>query len=139
VPAIHGRYERARLMLTAVVVHRQRPDDCVRTGRALLAQGVDRLVVVDNGSTAAALDRVRSGLPAAEVVPLGANAGFGPGANAGLRRWLSGGDGEWVLVAPHDADPEPGCVGRLVAAAAARPTAGLACAEYGDDVLNGRP
>ena len=110
------------------------------TGRSLLAQGVDRLIVVDNGSPAEAVAEVRAGLPDADVLELGANTGFGPGANAGLQRWLDEGEGEWVLLAPHDADPQPGCVEALVTAASARPTAGLACAEYGsDDVLNNRP
>ena len=119
--------------LTAVVVHRERPAGCGRTVRSLLAQGVDRVLVVDNGSARA------PDVAGAEVLPLGRNAGFGPGANAGLRRWLTGGAGEWILVAPHDAEPEPGCVERLVAAAAARPRAGLACAEYGDHVWSGTP
>jgi GT2 family glycosyltransferase len=126
-------------MLTAVVVHRDRAGACVDTGRALLAQGVDRLIVVDNGSPAGAVATVRAGLPSAEVVELGMNAGFGPGANAGLRRWLDGAEGEWVLVVPHDAQPQPGCVATLVTAAAQRPRAGLACAEYGEGELNLRP
>jgi GT2 family glycosyltransferase len=126
-------------VLTAVVVHRDRPEACVGTGRNLLAQGVDRLIVVDNGSPAASVAAVRAGLPGAEVLELGTNAGFGPGANAGLRHWLAGGEGEWVLVCPHDADPQAACVERLVAAAAARPRAGLACAEYGEGELNLRP
>jgi N-acetylglucosaminyl-diphospho-decaprenol L-rhamnosyltransferase len=88
------------------------------------------VIVVDNGSPAEDLAR----LPAdVELVERGANTGFGPAANAGLRRWLDGGEGEWVLVCPHDARPDPGCVERLVAAAAERPAAGLASAEYGDD------
>ncbi len=106
------------------------------TGRALLAEGVDRLVVVDNGSPAAALETVRAGLPEAEIVALGHNAGFGPGANAGLARWLAEDPsvaGEWVLVCPHDAQPDPGCVATLLTAASARDRAGLASAEYGDD------
>ncbi|HUF31935.1 MAG TPA: glycosyltransferase [Acidimicrobiales bacterium] len=120
--------------LTAVIVHRRQPEACVRTGRLLLEEGVDRLIVVDNGSGPEALAAVVAGLPAAEVIDLGANAGFGPGANAGVRRWLDEGPsaGEWVLVCPHDATPEPGCVATLVKAAEARPRAGLACAEYGD-------
>jgi N-acetylglucosaminyl-diphospho-decaprenol L-rhamnosyltransferase len=118
-------------VLTAVVVHRARPEACVRTGLALLEQGVDRLIVVDNGSPAGDVAAVRDGLPAAEVLELGHNAGFGPGANAGLRRWLDGDEGEWVLLAPHDADPAPDCVPMLVKAAAERPRAGLASAEYG--------
>ncbi|CAN5840068.1 N/A [soil metagenome] len=120
--------------LTAVIVHRRQPEACVRTGQLLLEEGVDRLIVVDNGSDAEALVAIAEGLPTAEVVALGVNTGFGPGANAGLRRWLDDGPsaGEWVLVCPHDATPEAGCVATLVKAAEERPRAGLACAEYGD-------
>lgn len=128
--------------VTAVIVHRDRAQACVATGRALLDQGVARLVVVDNGSPDAALAAVRAGLAGAEVVALGHNAGFGPAANAGLRRWLAedrARAGEWVLVCPHDARPDPGCVATLVAAAADRPRAGLASAEYGDAARLARP
>lgn len=129
--------------VTAVIVHRDRADACVGTGLALLAQGVARLVVVDNGSPAAAVATVRLGLPDAKVLELGCNAGFGPGANAGLRHWLeedAATTGEWVLVCPHDARPDPGCVTRLLTAASTRPGAGLASAEYGDhDEPKGRP
>lgn len=99
----------------------------------LRRQGVDRIIVVDNGS-AEPLD-----LPDAELIRLGRNAGFGPAANVGIRRWLEGGEGDWVLVCPHDAQPQPACVQRLVAAAAARDRAGLACAEYGDVEWSGTP
>lgn len=124
--------------VTAVIVHRNRASPCVETGRTLLAQGVDRLVVVDNGSPEAAIDAVRAGLPEAKVLELGCNAGFGPGANAGLRHWLEEEPavaGEWVLVCPHDASPDPGCVPTLLEAAWRRPGAGLASAEYGDEEL----
>jgi N-acetylglucosaminyl-diphospho-decaprenol L-rhamnosyltransferase len=127
--------------LAAVVVHRRRPDPCVRTGRLLAEQGVDRLLVVDNGSPAKDVAVVRAGLPGAEVVELGRNAGYGPAANAGLERWLAGGPeaGEWVVVCPHDAMPEPGCLEALVVAAEGRPRAGLASAEYGDGDRLARP
>jgi GT2 family glycosyltransferase len=119
-------------VLTAVVVHRAQPDACARTVCALQAQGVDRVIVVDNGSPA---------LPEVdvEIVELGYNAGFGPAANTGLRRWLAEGDGEWVLVCPHDAELEDGCIGALVGAASARSNAGLACAEYGEHHWSGTP
>jgi N-acetylglucosaminyl-diphospho-decaprenol L-rhamnosyltransferase len=125
--------------LTAVVVHRRRPEACVRTGRLLAEQGADRVLVVDNGSPPEHVAAVRAGLPAAEVIELGRNTGFGPAANAGLQRWLDGGEGEWVVVCPHDALPEPGCVEALVVAAEARPRAGLASAEYGDGQRLARP
>lgn len=126
-------------MLTGVIVHRRQPVHCVATGQALLAQGVDRLIVVDNDSSPEDVAQVRAGLPGAEVLELGANTGFGPGANAGFRHWLDGGEGEWVVLCPHDAQPEPGCVQGVLAAAEARPRAGLACAEFGEGVLNARP
>lgn len=122
--------------LTAVIVHRDRARACVDTGRALLAQGVDALVVIDNGSPPDAVAALREGLPGAVVLELGHNAGFGPAANAGLRHWLAddpGTAGSWVLVCPHDAAPDPGCVPALVGAASARSRAGLASAEYGDE------
>ena len=35
-------------------------------------------------------------------------------------------------MAPHDAEPAPGCLARMLAAVAERPRAGLACADFGD-------
>lgn len=121
--------------LTAVIVHRALPETCIRTGRALLDQGIRlRLVVVDNGSPAGDLATLRGGLPEAEVIELGRNTGFGPAANVGLRRWLAAGagGGDWAVVCPHDALPEPGCLALILSEVARRPRAGLACAEYGD-------
>ena len=120
--------------VTVVIVHWNQPERCVRTGRAFAAQhAVElRLIVVDNGSDPAAVSEVAAGLPAAEVVRVGRNAGFGAAANVGLRRWLERGAGEWVAVAPHDALPEPDCLRRLLDAVAERPRAGLASAEFGE-------
>ena len=92
-----------------------------------------RLVVVDNGSSDEALDDLVAGLPeGAEVVRLEGNWGFGPAANVGLARWLAGGWGEWAVVAPHDAIPEPGCLERMLDASRPRSRAGLASAEFGE-------
>ena len=104
----------------------------MRTGHAFRGPAGCRRapVVVDNGSDADARGRVAAGLPTAEVVRVGRNAGFGGAANVGLRRWLDRGGGEWVVVAPHDALPEPDCLRRLLdAVAEARPRAGLASAD----------
>jgi GT2 family glycosyltransferase len=115
-----------------VVVHREQPQRCVATCRAFLDQGVPlQIVVVDNGSSPAAVEHIRGAVPDALILETGVNHGFGPGANVGLRRWLADGAGEWAVVAPHDALPEPECLRRLLDAATARPRSGLVSAEYG--------
>src|SRR4051812_15899065 len=121
--------------LDVVIVHRDQPARCARTADAFLAQDVPvRLTVIDNGSSPENLDRLRAGLRStgADVVSLGANCGFGPAANVGLRRWLESGRGEWAAVAAHDALPAPGCLRCLLDAVADRPRAGLASAVYGE-------
>jgi len=121
--------------LHVVVVHRDQPVRCARTAHALLDQDVPvRLTVVDNGSSAANRETLTTGLAdtGAEIVFLGANRGFGPAANVGLRRWLEDGDGDWAAVAAHDALPAPGCLRRLLDTVAERPRAGLASAVYGE-------
>lgn len=122
--------------IPAIVVHHNRPVAALATVSALLAQDVAvRVIVVDSGSAPAAVHELRTGLPAGvELLELGANVGFGPGANAGLRQWLAepdDGSSSVAVVAPHDADPRPDCVGRVVAALTGRSRGGLACAEYG--------
>jgi N-acetylglucosaminyl-diphospho-decaprenol L-rhamnosyltransferase len=120
-----------------VVVHWDQPGRVATTVDRFAHQGVDtRIVVVDNGSRPDALTEVRRVVAAAgdgvELLELGRNTGFGPAANAGLRRWLASGEGEWSAVAPHDALPADDTLARLVAAAEERPRAGLACADVGD-------
>lgn len=128
-------------VVTLVIVHHDQPERCLATEQAFLDQGVPmRIVVVDNDSTAANRARLDAGLREAEVLAAGGNLGFGPGANVGLRDWLARPAleaGEWVLVAPHDALPEPGCVARLLDEAGRRPRAGLACADYGEGLAGG--
>jgi N-acetylglucosaminyl-diphospho-decaprenol L-rhamnosyltransferase len=119
-----------------VLVHRHEPETVVRTVASFLDQGVPlRLVVVDNGSTPDELARVRAGLPQGiEILELGVNTGFGPGANAGFRWFLDRDPAPWLGVAPHDAEPRPGCLSRLLDELTARPSAGLASADVGDDL-----
>ena len=74
-------------MLPVVIVHRNQPARLVETIAAFRAQDVAvSIAVVDNGS-----DEV----PNVEgddvvVIDAGRNLGFGPGANAGFRHFLSG-------------------------------------------------
>jgi N-acetylglucosaminyl-diphospho-decaprenol L-rhamnosyltransferase len=133
-PAADRVHDMDGLGLDLVVVHRERPDAALRTVEQCRAQSlVPRIVVVDNGSSAAARDRLRAGLPP-DVVLLeaGANTGFGPGANIGLRWCLAHDPAPWLAVCPHDARALDGCLERLVAVAAAQPRAGLASADVGD-------
>jgi N-acetylglucosaminyl-diphospho-decaprenol L-rhamnosyltransferase len=119
-----------------VIVHRNQPEAAAHLAACFLGAGVEP-VVVDNGSAPAQQAemhrRLQARCPGAavRVLEAGRNLGFGPGANLGLRWWLLHASTDWVLVAPHDARPEDGCIARLLTEAAARPRAGLACAEFG--------
>lgn len=126
-------------MLPVVILHWNRAERCVGTVARFLAQEVEggvRVVVVDNGSTPEALATVRAGLPlGVELIELPSNRGFGPGANVGFRHILAHphpDDLGWVGLAPHDAEPAPDCLARMLAAVGERPRAGLACADFGD-------
>ena len=123
--------------VTVVLVHWNQPVRCGATIEAFQHQGVPaRVLVVDNGSDPAELRHLRAIIAASPydvgLLEQGANTGFGPGANAGFRAWLTSGIGDWVALAPHDALPAEGTLAALLAAAEARPHAGLACADVGD-------
>lgn len=122
------------LPLTVVVVHWNRAAHCLRSLAQLRRQGVAvRPLVVDNGSRPDELAALRAGLePDVELLELGENRGFGPAANAGYRRWLAEGTGEWVALMPHDALPDDGALAAMLAIAAERPRLGLLSADVGD-------
>lgn len=119
---------------TVVIVHWNQAEACVETVARFVAQGHGpTVIVVDNGSEESQLDHLRRHLPACvDLVEAGTNLGFGPGANVGLRQWLDHGTTEWALLAPHDAEPLPGCLEGLAEALQGRPMAGLVCADVGD-------
>jgi GT2 family glycosyltransferase len=116
--------------LSVVIVHRDQPERLVDTIDAFRAQDVPvTLTIVDNGS--AFVPPVEAA--DVHVVLAGRNLGFGPAANIGYRRFLADRDaGEWVVLAPHDALPEPTCLSQMLSALADQPRAGLACADVGD-------
>lgn len=125
----------ARDRVRVVLIHWDQPERCRDTVAAFRAQPVPvDLLIVDNGSSRASLDRLHELLrdDPVEVVPLGRNAGFGPAANVGMRRWLEWEAGEWVAVAPHDALPAPDCLARLLQELDERGAVGLASADVGD-------
>ena len=86
--------------------------DTLRCLRALtLLRGVQaRVMVVDNGSEPADLERLRSGIArwglAVELVETGENLGFGGGCNVGMRLTLERG-AEFVWLLNNDAVPHP--------------------------------
>lgn len=116
-----------------VIAHRNQGQRCVATLRRFLEQGVAvELIVVDNGSRSDEVRHIRASGIDAEIIETGANTGFGPSLNVGLRRWLRRGRGDWVVAAPHDALLEPGGIAKLLALASDRPRAGVLCADVGD-------
>ena len=128
--------------LRVVIVHWNQVGACLDTVARFTDREVPvRVTVVDNGSEAAALAELREGLEGLDddgrddvtLIEVGSNAGFGPGANVGLRAFLDdAADGTWVALAPHDVDPFPGTLGAMLDAAEGEPMAGLMCADVGD-------
>jgi len=114
-----------------VVIHRDQPTRLAATVARFRDQDVDvDLIVVDNASTSehrAQLDHL-----SCPVIDAGANTGFGPGLNIGIRHWLRRYEGDWLVLAPHDALMEPGGLRRLVDIAESQTRAGIICADVGD-------
>ena len=106
--------------VAAVVVSYNVCDLLLRCIASLRAEGVERIVVVDNaskdGSAAAA-----AGEPGVEVVALSRNLGFGAAANRGAART----DTPYVVVCNPDVELEPGAIKALLAAAEGDATIGL--------------
>jgi len=119
--------------ITVVIVHRNSADACIETIAGFRRQSITTdIVVVDNASAPAERARLAAISPPVAIIELGDNLGFGPTADVGLRRWLANGNGEWVIVAPHDARLEPGTLETLFAALEGQGPVGLVCADVGD-------
>lgn len=97
--------------LCAVVVTFNRFAQITRTVERLLAGPLDRLIVVDNGST----DGTREWLAAQpdarlDVLEMAENIGGAGGFEAGLRHAVTTCDPDWIVVMDDDARPEPGAL-----------------------------
>ncbi|MSR62573.1 MAG: glycosyltransferase family 2 protein [Planctomycetes bacterium] len=89
---------------------------------ALLTQGADEVLVVDDASTDGSVALVRARFPGVEVLVLAKNRGPCAARNAGMRAARH----RWVLAVDNDAVLEPGVLSKLRAALEADPGACLA-------------
>jgi N-acetylglucosaminyl-diphospho-decaprenol L-rhamnosyltransferase len=115
IPVRRGRG--AEPAASAVVVNYNAGAHLLTCVASLRADGVDDVVVVDNGSEDGSVGVLRTADPAVRVLRPERNLGFGAGANSGLAHVK----GEFVLVCNPDLVVHPGCVPALVAAASTNP------------------
>jgi N-acetylglucosaminyl-diphospho-decaprenol L-rhamnosyltransferase len=116
-----------------IIVHWNRPQECIETVAAFTKQRPDlRILVLDNHSKPDALETLRANLGSVEIDSLPENRGWGPAINVGLRRWLEHAGSAYCLISAHDADPGADCVKRLVDAMNGDPKIGIASPEYPD-------
>ncbi|MGD9797223.1 MAG: glycosyltransferase family 2 protein, partial [Acidimicrobiia bacterium] len=90
----------------------------LRCIESLRADGVDRIVVVDNASRDGSAEAARDA--GVEVVALDANLGYGAGNNRGAARL----DTDYLLITNPDVVVDPGCTKILVSSLEASPDVG---------------
>jgi GT2 family glycosyltransferase len=81
------------------------------------------LLLVDNGSTDGSIEHIRAAMPSLELLPTGANLGFGGGCNVGIRHALARG-ADYVWLINSDATVDAGALSALVCSAEACPEVG---------------
>lgn len=106
----------------AVIVNYNSGEALVGCVASLRANGVDRIVVVDNASTDGSIELLQGEDARAEVVATGANLGFGGGVNRGLALVAE----PVVLVCNPDVVLERGAVDTLVGTLVGDPSLALA-------------
>jgi GT2 family glycosyltransferase len=100
-------------------------EDTLRCLEALAeVRGEFATIVADNGSSDGSAAAIRAAHPDVELIENGANLGFSGGNNAAIRHALAGG-ADWVVLVNNDAEPDPGMLEALEAAAARHPRAGV--------------
>jgi N-acetylglucosaminyl-diphospho-decaprenol L-rhamnosyltransferase len=86
-----------------------------------LSRSIDDLIVVDNASTDRCNELVRRSFPAARLIELGRNAGFGAACNIGIRE----ASGRYVLLVNPDAWPIGDAIFSLIDWAERNPRVGV--------------
>jgi N-acetylglucosaminyl-diphospho-decaprenol L-rhamnosyltransferase len=107
--------------VSAVVVNYNAGDHLEGCVASLRSEGVDDVVVVDNGSSDGSVAALVAADPTVRVIRPGRNLGYGAGANAGARHARHG----LLLVCNPDLVLHEGSLAALAAAAAARPDAAV--------------
>jgi N-acetylglucosaminyl-diphospho-decaprenol L-rhamnosyltransferase len=108
---------------TAVIVNYETPDYTIRAVRALLDDGMplERVVVVDNGSTDGSVERLRAELPGCRIERIEENVGYSRAGNRGAALL----PGDAYLLVNSDAFVErPGSL-QALAGALADPAVGI--------------
>ncbi|MBA3302382.1 MAG: glycosyltransferase family 2 protein [Acidimicrobiia bacterium] len=98
-------------MIEAVVVSWNVRDLLLRCLASLRADGIERIVVVDNASSDGSAEAAAA-VPGVEVVTLDRNLGYGAGANRGVARTTS----DYVAIVNPDEVVTLGCTAALAAA-----------------------
>jgi N-acetylglucosaminyl-diphospho-decaprenol L-rhamnosyltransferase len=107
--------------ITAVLVSWNVRDLLLRCIASLKADGITKIVVIDNASKDDSVAAVRAHEPDVDLVALDHNTGFGGGVNRAIARTSS----ELVLVTTPDVLVEPGSTKVLLAAIESAPDIGL--------------
>jgi N-acetylglucosaminyl-diphospho-decaprenol L-rhamnosyltransferase len=127
---VRSEKDRARF----VIVHWNRPAECLATIRSSMAQipGL-HILVLDNSSSSANYEILCHQLDSSvEVLRFQENKGWGPALNVALRNWLSEESSRYCFISAHDAELAPDCLSRLQAAMEGDPKLGIACPQYPD-------
>jgi N-acetylglucosaminyl-diphospho-decaprenol L-rhamnosyltransferase len=114
-----------------VIVHWNRPKECLATIRSAKAQIPNlHILVLDNNSSFANYQNLRNELPAVEVLRFQENNGWGPVLNVALQKWLDQENNRYCFISAHDAELGRDCLPNLQAAMDADAKLGIACPRY---------
>ena len=109
--------------VATVIVHYRTPEETAAAARSITRTSPSSsILVVDNASGDAIVERLAREAPTARVVTEPSNRGYGAGCNRGARE----SEGEFLLFLNSDARVEPGAVAALQSALLADPRAAVA-------------